>query len=339
MRVLVRYKPNEKYDNFEGARLRKTIKGALEMNNVPYADSFVDTFDVAHFVYIEEDNVIDELKEKNIPIIVSALYAEDDPYACYLEYKDNHLALKSKALKFLNKANLVLVPNKAAKEILENNGVATEIDVCPPGVNFARFDFSRDDEKDIFYRYFGCDIDKKIVISVGRFSDLETINVMINAAKVCENVNFYYFVPEEHSLVSKHKIKKIKKTLPKNVIVSNIVPDDVYRSALLNADVFLSASQKISSINGVLEAMAAECQLVVRKQDFLSDLAINKKTAYIGSNNDELERIIKDYFEEKIKPTIDEAYDLASKYDINTFGEHLIKFYKKVCEKEEITND
>ena len=337
MKVLVRYKPNEKYDNFEGARLRKTIKGALEMNNIPYADSFVDSFDVAHFVYIEEENIIDELKEKNIPIIVSALYCEDDPSACYLEYKDkndpNHYTLKSKALKYLNRVNLVLVPNKAAKKILVDNGVTTEIAICPPGVNFARFDFSRDDEKDIFYRYFNCDTNKKIVITIGRYGDdFESIKVMINAAKVCEDVNFYYFAREGHAILRKHNLKKIKKTLPKNVIISNIVPDNVYRSALLNADVYLVGTHKISSVNSILEAMAAECQLIVRRQDMIKELAIDQKTAYVGSYSETIERMIKDYFEEKLKPTIDEAYELASKYDINTFGENLNKFYKKVCE-------
>ena len=31
MKVLVYFQPNRKYDNYEGARMRKTIKGALEI--------------------------------------------------------------------------------------------------------------------------------------------------------------------------------------------------------------------------------------------------------------------------------------------------------------------
>ena len=48
MKILVTFQPNTKTYEFEGARVRKTIKGALEMVNVEYTTSIVDTFDVMH---------------------------------------------------------------------------------------------------------------------------------------------------------------------------------------------------------------------------------------------------------------------------------------------------
>ena len=197
MKVLVYFQPNAKHDNFEGARLRKTIKSALEMKNIPYTDTLMGDFDVAHFLYVEDESLLLELKERHIPIIVSALYAESDPEASFLEYKNKDgekiITVKNKAIKLLEKADLILVPNNTAKTILEGAGINIPIEICPLGVNFSRFDFSRDDEKGIFYRYFSCEKGKTIVISLGDLS-LSGFNAYINAAKEYKDANFYYFL-------------------------------------------------------------------------------------------------------------------------------------------------
>ena len=134
MKALVHFQPNIVADIFEGARLRKTIKAALEVSGVPHTDILADDFDVAHFIYVEEDNVISELIDRHIPIVVSALYCEDDPDASYIEYKNKDgnrsYSVKPKALKFLEKASLVLVPNQSAKDILVNAGLKTRIEIC-----------------------------------------------------------------------------------------------------------------------------------------------------------------------------------------------------------------
>ena len=330
MKVLVRFQVNPKNDNFEGARLRKTIKSALEMNNIPYADSLMDNFDIAHFVYIESDNVIDELKERHIPIIVSALYCENDPCASYLEYKNKNgersYSLKAKAIKFLEKADLILVPNEAAKAILLEAGVNNHIEVCPLGVNFTRFDFSRDDEKDIFYRYFSCDKDKKVVVSIGN-AYLEGLGTMVKAAKECKNANFYYFYKPEKVRLNKED-KKILKNLPNNIFISNLVADDIYRSALINADMCLFLTYHPVGAITVSEAMAAKCQLVVREQALLKDNAIDQKTAYVASYSETLTELIKEYLNKQLKPTIDEAYKLVRENDINAFGKKLSNIYQ-----------
>ena len=46
MKVLVYFQPSPKHDNFEGARMRKTIKGALEVINVKHTSNIYDDYDV-----------------------------------------------------------------------------------------------------------------------------------------------------------------------------------------------------------------------------------------------------------------------------------------------------
>ena len=335
MKAFVHFQPNPKFDNFEGARLRKSIKSALEVLEVPYTDSLMDDFDVAHFIYLEDDNVIEELKERNIPIIVSALYCEDDPCASYIEYKNKDgertYTVKAKAVKFLNSADLVLVPNQPAKDILLAAGVLTRIEICPTGVNFSRFDFSRDDEKELFYRYFSCEQDKKIALAIGDCSDeIDGLGVIAKAAQICKDVNFYYLVKNEHGNKMGWKIRRTIKKLPHNVYFANLVPDDIYRSTLLNADVFLHPGYKPAGLISIYEAMAAKCQLIVRQQDILEGVTIDQQTAYVAAYSETLAGIIKDYFEGKLKPTINTAYKMVSKNDIKSFGKKICEFYQEI---------
>ena len=89
MKVLVHYQPNDISDNFEGARLRKTVKSALEMLSIPYTDALVDEFDIAHFLYPVDESVISELNERHLSIIVIA--SRIPPSAIFAIYSNDSI--------------------------------------------------------------------------------------------------------------------------------------------------------------------------------------------------------------------------------------------------------
>ena len=335
MKILVSFQPNTKAPDFEGARLRKTIKGSLEMANVEYTTSIVDKFDVMHLLSIEDDNKANDANENNIPLVISALYCEDDPLANYLEYKSKDgnrtTTLKSKGLKFLNKADLVLVPTESSRDFLINNGVVSDIQVTLPGVNVSRFDFSRDDEKDIFYRYFGENRSKKLVVAMGEYdNNMEGISAFINAAKKCPDVLFYYFGRESiPGILKSFKIRSLIDSSPKNVKFKGIISDDVYRSALMNADVFMFPGYKITGVVALMDAMAAKCQLIVRKQAVFDGLLEDGKTAYLAEYSETLTSLTKDYFDGKLKDTTERAYKEILKNSLVNQGEKLKWFYQQ----------
>ncbi len=338
MKVFVYFHPDANLDNFEGARLRKTIKSALETLMIPHTDTLMDDFDIAHFIYVEDESVIQELKERNIPIVVSALYCENDPAAYFIDYKNKNgertYTLKPKALKFLESADLVLVPNKNSKEFLMENGVKTRIEICETSVNFARFDFSRDDEKELFYRYVNCDRNNKIVLSIGDCTnDIDGFGALEKAAKVCKDVNFYFIAKSEKNNKLSWKNRRKLKKLPHNVNIISIMPDDIYRSALLNADVCFFPGYKPNGMISTYEAMAAKCQLIMREQKLMEEVAIDQQTAYVASYSETLAGILKDYFDGKIKPTINAAYKMVSKNDIKSFGNKINKYYQELLKK------
>ena len=333
MKVLVSFQPNRKVTDFEGARLRKTIKGALEMVGVDYTTSIVDKYDVVHLISPEDENKMNDAKENNIPVVVSACYCEDDPEASYFEHKSNDgirtTKVSDKALRFLNKADLVLVPSRSVRDFLVDSGVTSDISISLPGINMSRFDFSREDEKTIFYRYFREDPKKKLVIGLGEYdSAMDGINSFINAAKLCPDAMFYYIGRETiPGIYNSFKIKKLISSAPKNLKYISVLPDDIYRSALLNAQLFVLPGYKTAGVVSIMDAMAAKCQIVARKQAVYSDFLKDGKTAYLGEFSETLSSLVKDYLNGKLKPTIEEAYKEVSKCNLQVVGEQLRWFY------------
>ena len=334
MKTLVYFQPSLKNDNFEGARMRKTIKGALEVVDSKYTSNLYDDYDVAHFMSPDDENKLNIALERGVPVVVSALFGEDDPTTKFLIHKSKDgkrtNTLKPKALRVLNKANLVLVPTESAKEFLIENGVSKPIEVCLPGINLSRFNFSREDEKELFYRYFREDKNKKIVLAMGEYSfNMEGIHSLITVAIKRPDVGFYYIGCEALSS-SVGKAKKIIKNSPKNMHFINILPDDIYRSLLLNADVFMLPGYSVAGIISVEEAMVAKCQLIVRKSAMFPDFLKNEKTAYVAEFSETLTSLCLDYLDEKIKPTTEEAYRKISLYNLENFGKQLLSLYESV---------
>ena len=334
MKILVSFQPNKKAPDFEGVRLRKTIKGALEMAGVDYTTSIVEKYDAVHLMTPDDENKLNDAKENNVPIIVSALYCESDPVASYLEYKSKdgvrHVRLADRALRFLNKADLVLVPSLKARDLLVDSGVTTDISISQPGMNVSRFDFSREDEKTLFFRYFREDPKKRLVVAVGEYDvNMDGINAYINAAKKCPDVLFYFIGREiVPGVFSSLKIKKMIANAPKNLKFTTVMPDDIYRSALLNAEVFVIPGYRPTGAISIVDAMGAKCQIIARKQAVFTDLVVDGKTGYLGEYSETISSLIKDYLEGKLKPTIEAAHtQVSEKNNLKVIGEQLKWFY------------
>ena len=334
MKTLVYFQPSLKNDNFEGTRMRKTIKGALEIVNSTYTSNIYDDYDVAHFMSPDDESKLSIALERNVPVVISALFGEDDPTTRFLNHKSKDgkrtTTIKAKALRVLNKADMVLVPSESAKQFLVENGVTKPIEALIPGINLSRFNFSREDEKELFYRYFRMDENKKIILAMGEYSNnMEGIHSLINAAKKRSDAEFFYIGCESLG-AGFGKAKKTIKNSPKNMHFINILPDDIYRSLLLNADIFMLPGYNLAGFISIQEAMAAKCQLIVRKSAILPEFLKNEKTAYVAEFSETLTSLCLDYLDGKIKPTTEEAYRKISLYNLENYGQQLLNIYKTV---------
>ena len=331
MKVLVSFQTSDK-NTSEGVRLRKSIKGALELNDVSYTTNHIDYYDVAHFISVRDEGKINECVENNIPVVISCLNCEDDSLASFLEYKfdkkgNKSITLSPKALRVLNKATIVIAPTESARRFLIDQGVNTSIEVLSPGINLTRFDFSRLDEKEIFYRYYGEDRNKKLVVAVGGYSKLDSINAFIKAAQKSPNTTFYYF-----SLPNKKIPLLMRNTIkfaPKNIKFRSMPTDDVYRSALINASIFMHLGYGMIGVNTLLEAMAAKCQLILREQPLLKELVKDGESAYICKYSETLTSICKDCLDSKLLSTVERSYKIVVNHNLKEVGENLVKLYEK----------
>jgi len=334
MKALVLFSPSAKYDDFEGARLRKNIKNALEVVDINHTSNVEDTYDVAHLISPIDDNVISVLKEKNIPIVVSALYCEDDTRASYINFEnkkgEKKISLTNRTFKFLNEADLVLVPTDNSKQFLIEEGITSPIEIQSPGGKAERFfEELHPLDKDIFFRYFKEPRDSKIVLAVGEYENMDGISALINAGKKCPEVSFYFIGRE--TLISKlnQETRAVLKTATENIHFLDVIPDDVFHSLLMNAHVFMVPSYKPAGIVSISQAMLAKCQLIVRKQKLTEDWLIDEKNAHVAEYSETLASLTHDYLQGNLTSTVDEAYNELSSRDLNVLGNELIKFYKQ----------
>ena len=335
MKTLVYYPHNQNGDLYESARNVKNIRDALEMAEVPHTSIPIDEYGVINLVSSYIDTKMSEVLEKNIPTVISALYSETDPYYSFLEETINKgnkiLNIKNKDIQLLNKANLVLVPNKKSGESLKEFGVNTPYKVVVPGVNTARFDFADEEEKEIFYRYFKEDHNKKIVIAIGELSnEIDGWNAFVDAAKKSPKASFYYFAIAKRN----KKIPYFKRgpiySKPKNAHFYINIPSDVYYSALLNCSVFMIPGHAAPSILNVMDAMASKCQIVTRKHLLLEDYIENEVTGYTAEYSETLGILIREYLNGEIKPTIEKAYEFAKMHSLESFGNELKEIYNQL---------
>ena len=328
-------------DSFEGERLARNVINSLSLNDVDFVTSNYEEYDIAHFFRPKDEKYIDEAILKDIPVVISALYAENDSEYTWLEYKTRKgirtKTISAKNLRILNKADLVLVPTKSALETLRKLGVETRIEILTPGALLSRFEFASEEEKNLFYRYAGIDKNKQFIVSVLEYDKkTEGLNTIKQCAQQNKNVNFYCLGTKFESQKNKLKFRKIIRTLPKNIIFYGLVPNDVYRSALMNAKALLVPSYKYFGFLSLYDAMAAKCQIVARTSAIQEDFLISGETAYLAEFTETLVLLVKDILLKKQKPTMEEAYKVVCNDQLEENGQKIIALYNSVIESKKL---
>ena len=335
MRILVSFKPREMYDNFEGARLRKSIKGALEVSNIPYVNEETDDFDIAHFVSPIDEKAIDSCIKRNIPVVVSALYCESDKSASFTKYTSNRKGRKEvltkQAKSVLQKASIITVPSENAKQFLIESGITVPVEVVYPTINLTRFP-QDGAEKEIFYRHYQEEDDRKLVVCLGSYESIDGINAYVKLAKRYPNILFYYFSQDSRRL--KFKIKRLVKKSSPNVKFKQIPQDDIYRSAIINASIFTYFGYSTIGITTVFEAMAARCDVVLRKQQLFEDILRDGVDCHVGEYSETIASIIKDLLDGTITSTKEKSLELVSSLGLEVFGKRLKEIYSKLLKEK-----
>lgn len=331
MRILLSFRPELKSAPFEVTRLRKNIKGALELADVSYTENSGASPDIVHLISPLEIDSWEFAKEEDIPYVVSALYCEDDKDGRFIEYdKDDKTYLPPKALKMLEGASRIFVPNSKAKDLLAKLGLINpSVTVIPSGVNLARFEKGDPLELELFPHYFRFPKTQKFVLSIGNYKNEENIKKLKNIANLMPNIIFFMFWEKE--MGSERYIKKILKDAPRNILISNILNDDLYRSGMMGASAFLILDKNYCDTS-LYEAFAAKTPVIVYGDETYFTDALSKKTAFVSIDPTKIAETLISFSPLDDNSTIIASYELAESSSLRLIGRKLLEEYKRILD-------
>ena len=318
---------------FEGVRLRKNLKGALELAKVTYAPSFMAAPDIFHTICpLKESRITEECEENGVKAVVSAFFASHDAACSFLEEeKKGELSLTKAGLKTLKRSDLIFVPSEEAKAYLSSFNLPGKITVITPGVNLARFDVVDPLEADIFRSYARLQKGQKYVLSGGNYEDIEEFERLSEIAKKHRDIRFFYFGISRKGPFSPRARKHLSKIYGENISFCSLVEDDVFRSAMSGASAFFAFGNRPSQLS-VLEAYSARVPVYEWKNKRFGNLSINGKTGWVYDDITKIDECFSLWCQSEGDPTIIEAYEYAKHHSLRELGKELQESYKDILQ-------
>jgi len=329
MKPLIVSLANAKFDNFEKTRLRKNIKGSLELNNASYCVSFYDeTYRLIHFTDIEDYKKYRNEIKPNIKTIISLFYTEEDHDGRILEkHLDGTYSISKGDIPLYNEFNLVLVPCEEAKRFLILNGITTMIDVFEHGVNVTKFSIADTYVRNIAYRYLKCPSVMGFIVTTLDYRDEEAFRRVNELAVAFPKLKF---IAIYHSNFLSYPIKKLIKKAPSNLTYTLPLDEDIYVSLTYNAKIYLFIGSNKGCVIQNFEAMASETQIIALKDSVFNDIIIDKENGYVYNDFASLKEGISLFIDGKLPSTTTKAKEIAVKNSLLNSGKKLITIYNNI---------
>lgn len=293
-----------------------------------------ETYDIIHLssVGVATRRFLRKKSRRGIPIVYLANNNAEN-------FKDTFL-LANIASPFYQKfliscyqlATRIVVPTEYAKAVLRSYGLEQPIDIIPNPVPVERYTY--DPEKVAQFRdYFKLEPQQAVVVSSGFAYERKGILEFINVARAMRDVCFIWFGETETKGLPP-KVKKALQDLPENVIMAGHIEGNIYEGALSAANVYFYPSYEDLEVQGVLEAMAASCQVVLRDIPVYRPWLIHNESCYMGDTNEDFISLIRGCLTDKLESTKQAGYKVAAKQSIDRSVELLKLTYEKALEEQ-----
>ncbi len=321
MKICLYYRPREKNDNFEGARLKENIRQSLELNNIEYALNLIDQYELIHFISLDDEKKIYDSLSEGLPVVFSALYGEMDETV-------RILPLNQKKINVLNSVDAILVSDDYCLQLLKKQGVSKPIYIVSPGVDVSRFKLKSPLEENIFYNYYQLEKDSKFVVAVGSYENKFVLRQLEEIAKNVPQYKFFFFGKGKISRTSKLSLQS-----PKNLKFCPLANDEIYASMMNKASIYLSIENNYHSPLTLLDAGASKTQIIALAPLKSNNEILEKLHAYVAQSEEEVIKLIVKYMNGKIKSNVEEAYNFAKANSIKKTGTNLKKIYQKLIDR------
>ena len=237
--------------------------------------------------------------------------------------------------KMMNISTEFIAPSSKIKNYLRKKGVDKYINVITTGIDINKWDNDEAVKKDIKYlrKKFDVSDDCKILMFIGALSEEKNIDLLLKSYKK--------FLDSEPSVDTRllivgegeelDNLTKLSSSLgiQDKVIFNGKVNHEKVKSYYNFADIFVTASTSETQSIATMEAMAANCVVLVKDDETLVGLLERDKNGFTFTDDDtfveELKRILSLSEEE-----IEKVKKLAHKTISNDFS--LEKFYEQIVE-------
>ena len=225
------------------------------------------------------------------------------------------------------KGDMVLTPTEYSKNILKGYNLDRPIEVVSNGIDL---DFwrKRPNDREIFYRKYDLNPEKKSVISVGLPIKRKGIDDFIKLAKRLPQYEFVWFGKLDKALMSP-EIKKEIENAPENFHTPGYVSSEDLRQSYSGSDLYAFLTHEETEGIVLLEALAVKAQILIRDIEIFEDGFTDGENIYKGRTIDDFEEKIKGILEGKLKDLSEIAYKRAEEKSIEKTGARLVELYER----------
>lgn len=331
MKILIHFNVRKQNKIFEAAQLKRHIIAACEKTNVEVVEKHEKNVNIANFIDLrgKSTSLIRYYAMRGVPTLLWMFYASTDADAEIVRRKKSgERYIPKHKLATINMMDAIVVPSVEAKLYLRKLKIRIPVFTIRNGV---RPDFYAQLEKlgkEPFLRYFRANDEQKYVISIINIREQnEKIPILNKLAKAAPSHNFYVFVSARKTLLSKLRLRGIDKFTAKNLIVSPIVREDVYRAGLYGASFFFGFSEIKLGMMSLVEIIASRTAVIINKNAIFGDV-LNKENAFIITNPNEVANILTKRSDYLVKA--DKAMEYTTKYNQTTFAIEVCDLFKKI---------
>lgn len=236
-----------------------------------------------------------------------------------------------------------IAPSLKTKDYLRSIGLDATISVIPTGIEFDRFDVSREDkfETKRLKKKLGIADDEFVLLSLGRIAKEKSIDVVISGyARFLKQ----YKGERKSRLVitgwgpAEDELKELADSLgiADHVTFTGKVSPDKTQMYYHLGDAFVSASLTETQGLTFMEAMASSLPVLARYDDNLSGTIEDGKTGFFFLSEEDVcakLKLIMDLSAESRRRIISDAFSSIAPYSMEKFYENVYKVYSRVYKK------
>lgn len=280
---------------FEAALLKENLLQITGLCDIEFHDKFRKDIDIANFISLDNKNttIIRHCVQHSIPTLLWLFYANKDDASRIIEFKEGAPRISQAKLTTINMMDAVIAPSNEARIILRQLFIKIPIFVIPSAANPNFYADATENTNELFTRYFRIDREQKYTISVINLKAAAQINRLVKIAKALPEYKIFCFVSANQTLGNKLRLRRLKHYSVSNLIVSMILPEDVYRSGVANANYFIEIGDEKTSTLTLGEPMYNSVPIIINEKAIFSDI-INENNALLIKDFKDVVKIIKE---------------------------------------------